>query len=167
MRRASMPLLNPFLLWTDLALKTGEMMLSSGQVIGQRVDRMARAGVCPSARDRKEFALMGSEKLKAASASGAAVAGQLQKANLQLAARAWEQSFATLNAMGSLGASRTWGQAVARQQALLGAITRSSTSHAQLSGDTARLLHAALAPVHAASTANARRLGKARRRTTP
>ena len=35
---------NPFLVWTDLAWKTGEMMLASAQVIGHRTTRMVAAG---------------------------------------------------------------------------------------------------------------------------
>ena len=81
---------NPFMLWADVAVKTTEMLVSSGQVIGTRVGRMARAGANPSARDRREMALMGSEKVKAATASGLAVAARLQAANWQLYARAWE-----------------------------------------------------------------------------
>ena len=57
---------NPFLIWTDLALKTGEMMLASAQVIGHRTGLMAAAGPKPSKRDRREFTLMGQEKIEAA-----------------------------------------------------------------------------------------------------
>lgn len=116
-------LFNPFLLWADVALKTTEMLFSSAQVIGTRVNRMALAGANPSARDRREFALMGTEKVKAATESGLAVAARLQAANWQLCARAWQQWLAS-------------------------------------SGNAARLAGAALKPVHAASTANARRLAR-------
>ena len=34
-------LFNPLMLWADLALKGAEMLVSSGQVIGSRVDQMA------------------------------------------------------------------------------------------------------------------------------
>jgi hypothetical protein len=34
----------PFILWSDLATKTLEMMLASAQVIGHRTGRMALAG---------------------------------------------------------------------------------------------------------------------------
>ena len=53
---------NPFLLWTELAWKTGEMMMTSAEVIGHRANRMATAGPVPSLRDRREFTLMGQEK---------------------------------------------------------------------------------------------------------
>ena len=154
-------LFNPMMLWADLALKGTEMLVSSGQVIGSRVDQMARAGANPSPRDVKEFALMGSEKLKAATESGLAVAVRMQSANYQLMARAWQQWFAAWGAMASLGTSRSFGEALSRQNTLFNALVRSGRSNAQLSGDTARLAHAALKPYHGASTANAKRLGKA------
>jgi len=44
-----------------------EMATAAAQTIHDRTQRMARAGLSPSARDRKEFLLMGQEKLEAAS----------------------------------------------------------------------------------------------------
>ena len=49
---------NPFLIWTDLALKTAEMMLASLQAIGHRTGLMIAAGREPSERDCREFTLM-------------------------------------------------------------------------------------------------------------
>ncbi|MES3013672.1 MAG: hypothetical protein V4750_08110, partial [Pseudomonadota bacterium] len=63
------PLFASFLLWQDLALKSGEMLAASAQVIGQRSRRIAAAGANPNARDRREFARMGREKIEAASAA--------------------------------------------------------------------------------------------------
>lgn len=163
-RRFNPTLLNPFMQWADLALKTTEMLVSSGQVIGARVDQIARAGANPSPRDVKEIALMGSEKLKAATESGLAVATRLQSANFQLMARAWQQWFASMGAMAALGNSRNFGQVLSGQNRLYNALSRSARSHAQLSDDAASLAHAALKPVHAASTANAKRLGRAKTR---
>lgn len=157
-------LFNPFLLWTDLALKTGEMLASSGQVIHTRVGRMARAGANPSARDRREFTRMGSEKLKAATQSGLAVATRLQSANLQLAARAWQHWFASLNALSLLLGSRSMGELMLRQNRWLQTLGPSAHAGARLAGDMARLAGAALQPVHSASTANARRLARIKSR---
>jgi len=78
MKRSRTPsFTNPFLVWTRLAWKTGEMMLASAQVIHHRTGRMAAAGATPSARDRREFALMGQEKLEAGVESAKAMAAQL------------------------------------------------------------------------------------------
>jgi hypothetical protein len=41
------------------------MMSASAQVIGHRTGRMALAGPAPNARDRREIALMGQQKIEA------------------------------------------------------------------------------------------------------
>lgn len=83
-RPVSPQLFNPLALWMDLSLKTAEMLFASGLVIGTRVNRMQRAGPNPSARDRKEFTLMGAEKVKAMADSSLAVGLRMQQAQLQL-----------------------------------------------------------------------------------
>lgn len=80
----------PFVLWTDLALRTGEMLVASAQVIGHRTGRMAKAGPSPNARDRKEFRRMGLEKVAAANESAWAMGRQLGEANLQLGLKLWK-----------------------------------------------------------------------------
>jgi hypothetical protein len=157
-------LFNPFMLWTDLALKSNEMLLASGQVIGTRLGRIASAGANPSPRDLKELALMGSEKVKAATESSLAVATRLQAANYQLMARAWRQWLASAGAFTALAGSRTFGEALSSQNRLFHSLVRSGHSHSQLSSDTARLASAALGPVHRAASANAKRLARARAR---
>jgi len=79
----------PFMLWTDLALRTGEMLAASAQVIGHRTGRMATAGPSPSARDRKEFTRMGLEKVEAANESALAMSRQLATAQMQAGFRFW------------------------------------------------------------------------------
>jgi hypothetical protein len=155
---------NPFMLWMGVAMKTTEMLVSSGQVIGTRVNRMAHAGVRPSARDRKEFTLMHTEKVKAATESALAVATRMQSANYQLMARAWQQGLASLGAMSLLAGSRSFGEVLSRQNRLFNSLARSGRTHSRLSSDTARLASAALAPVHSAATANARRLARVKSR---
>ncbi|MBA2960574.1 MULTISPECIES: polyhydroxyalkanoate granule-associated phasin [Ramlibacter] len=127
---------NPFLQWIQLALRTGEMLWASGQVIPIRLGRMAAAGHQPSARDRKEFARMAPEKLQAGTESLLAVGLKLQAMQLQWLAQAWRPWF-TSAGWQPWGAPATW---------------------QRTSSDLARLGSAALAPVHAASRANAKRL---------
>ena len=82
MKRSRTPsFTNPFLVWSRLAWKTGEMMLASAQVIHHRTGRMAAAGATPSARDRREFALMGQEKIEAGVESASAMAAQMMAMN--------------------------------------------------------------------------------------
>ena len=57
------------------------MMLASAQVIQQRTSRMAAAGAKPSARDRREFALMAQEKIEASVESASARAVQMMAMN--------------------------------------------------------------------------------------
>lgn len=151
---------NPFLPWTDLALKTGEMMLASAQVIGHRTSRMSRAGPTPNERDRREFALMGHEKIEASVESAQAIAMQLMKMNPLLGAQAARQMLDSATALMSLAASGTVGEAMTRQAALIRAITQSAATASRLSGSTARVAQHGLKPIHARATANARRLGK-------
>ena len=106
---------NPFLLWVEVAMKTGEMMMASAQVIGHRTRRMAAAGSKPSARDRREFALMGQEKIEAAAKSASGMAAYMMTMDPLLGVRAVQQTLAAATAMMSLAGSRTVSQALARQ----------------------------------------------------
>ena len=150
---------NPFLVWSRLAWKTGEMMLASAQVIQHRTSRMAAAGAAPSARDRREFALMGQEKIEAGVESATAMAAQMMAMNPLLGPRALKHMMTGAAAIMSLAASRTPGQAVARHARLVRTMTP-STGTAQFSAASARLAQRGLKPIHSRATANAKRLGR-------
>jgi len=151
---------NPFLLWTRLAWKTGEMMLASAQVIHHRTSRMAAAGAAPSASDRREFSLMGQEKVDAGVESANAMFAQMMSMNPMLGPRAFRHMMAGATALMSLAASRTAGQALARQAKLVRTMTASAATTGQLARATARVAERGLKPVHSRATANAKRLGK-------
>jgi hypothetical protein len=152
---------NPFRSWSALAWKTGEMMLASGQVIGHRSNRMLSAGHAPGAGDRREFALMGQEKLAAAAESSQAVAFNLLRLNQQFGAIAFKHMLATTAAIISVAASRTPGQCVARQTKLVrDTLTHSAVATSQLSKSAARVAHRGLKPIHSRATGNAKRLAK-------
>jgi hypothetical protein len=136
------------------------MMLASAQVIHQRTGRMAAAGTKPSARDRREFVLMGQEKIEAGVESASAVAAQMMTMNRLLGAQAVKHMMAGTATVVSLAASRTAGQAMARQAKLLRTMTQSAATTARLSGVAARLAQRGLKPIHSRATANAKRLGK-------
>jgi hypothetical protein len=87
---ARAPLSSPFLPWTRLAVQAGEVWFASSLVIPVRLGRMAAAGHAPSARDRREFARMGPEKVQAGIESWFAVAAALQKMQWQFLASAWQ-----------------------------------------------------------------------------
>jgi hypothetical protein len=140
-------------------MKSGEMMLASAQVIAHRTGRMARAGAIPNARDRKEFTLMGQEKIEAAAASAQAMGEQMMKANWQWAMLAYRQWMGSLNSLAAL-TTRTSVPAGKRHARLMRyAMLNPTEMAAHFSGSIARLAHHGLKPIHSRATGNAKRLG--------
>lgn len=149
---------NPLMLWIDVALKTNEMLLSSGSVIQVRTQRMALAGLSPSAADVAEMQLMGHEKLAAASESSAAMVNQLHTTQFALINRAVQEWLSGAVAFFSLATSVTPAQILTHAKALGNAATRSAATVSQLSSAGARIMQRGLKPIHAKATSNARRL---------
>ena len=153
--------MNPFLMWSRLAWKTGEMAIASAQVIGHRTSRLALAGSVPSACDQREFALMGQEKGDAALESAQAVGVSMLMLNQQFTALAFKQMLSVSVALMSIAASRTAAESVDRQSKLVrDTMTSSVVAASKLSGSTAELARRALKPVHTRISGNVRRLGK-------
>jgi hypothetical protein len=125
----------------SLAVQTMALGVAVPQVIAHRVARMAIAGASPSARDRKEFHRMGTEKVAAVNEAWNAMAFEAFRANQQLA----------LSFMQSL-----WFPWVHPKR-------RKSASR-QLSNAALGILGAGMAPVRRRAVANAKRLGRAKRR---
>jgi len=161
-RRASYGFsVNPFLIWTNLAFRTGEMMLASAQVIGHRANRLALAGPNPSARDEREFALMSTEKVAAAAESAQAMALSMVRLNQQFGTLAFKQMLTGASAMMSLASSRTTGQSIPRQARLVReTMVNSAAATSQVSASTARLVSKGLKPIHSRAKGNAKRLAK-------
>ena len=157
---ATARLANPLMQWVDLAVKTHETLLSSGSVIRMRTERMAKAGLTPSADDLAEFQLMGHEKLAAASESGIAMVKQWHNSHFTLANRALQQWLQSAMAFFSMAGSVTPAQAAARSDAFVLATARTASTAGQLSGAAARIARQGLKPIHAAATSNARRLAE-------
>jgi hypothetical protein len=153
--------MNPFLMWSRLVWKTGEIAIASVQVIAHRTNRLALAGAVPSARDQREFALMGREK-------GAAVLESVQAAGVpmlmltqQFATLAFKQILSASVALMSIAASRTVAESVDRQSKFVrNTLTGSVVAASKLSGSTAQVARRALKPVHTRVSGNVRRLGK-------
>lgn len=150
---------NPLMLWVDVALKTQEMLLSSGSVIQIRTERMARAGLTPSADDLAEFQLMGHEKLAAVSESGTAIVNQLHTTSYSLLNRSVRHWLSGATAWAGLATSVTPAQAAAHSHELFNASHRAIAAATQLGSVSARVVQRGLKPIHAKATANARRLG--------
>jgi hypothetical protein len=152
---------NPFMPWTRLALKTGEMMLASAQVISHRTTRIAQAGAIPNTRDRREFTLMGQEKLDAAAASAQAVAMRMVGANQQFAVIAFKQLMNGAGGLLALLTAPTLALSGQKQAELLrNTMTDSADVASHLSGAIARLAHHGLKPIHSRAVSNAKRLAK-------
>ncbi|HZR70994.1 MAG TPA: polyhydroxyalkanoate granule-associated phasin [Burkholderiales bacterium] len=155
---------NPFVAWTQLAWKTGELMVSSAEVIGRRAAGMALAGPAPGMRDQREMALMGREKLEAAAESGYAMWWSLARMNQQLATLALRQMLAGAAGMAALASSRTAAESVQRQAGLAAdALAHSATTAARASASTARIAQRGLTPIRSRAARNAKRLRKRRR----
>lgn len=150
--------------WFDLARQTSEMLTASAQVIGHRTRRLARAGVQPSERDRREFTRMGQEKIAAAAESARAMAREMLAIHLRWGRLGFEQALAGMSAAMSPIGSRSAAKALRRQTALAdAALVRSG----QLASSMVRGAQKGLRPVHSRATANARRLGTLRKRRPP
>jgi len=149
----------PLAVWTDVALRTSEMLVASAQVIGHRTRRIVAAGHSPGQRDRREFVRMGFEKVEAAGESLWAMGQQVAATHTQVWNRAWQDGIAAVTAWVAFGSSRTMPQLVERQFEVAHALARSARSVERLSDAAAHLVGQGLKPIHARATANAKRLG--------
>ena len=156
-RTRSKILLSPFA-WTSLAFKAGEMAVASAAVIAHRTERMAKSTLPPSARDAKEFARMGQEKIEAAQDSASAAGRYMLDAGPRMMAHSGKYMANITHDMMSLVASRTPGEVFTRKAQLNR--TLFGRTAANLSGMAAKLAGKALHPVHSRATANARRLSR-------
>lgn len=117
-------------------LQSAQLAAAVPQVVAHRVSRMALAGAVPSARDRKEFDLMSSEKLAAATASWQAMAAATLRSNQAMA-------HAMTSFWWAAAAGRAPSLAAPMRQSALGALA---------------VLGSGLAPVRRTAVANAKRL---------
>jgi hypothetical protein len=152
--------LNPFALWTDLAMQTTGMMLASAEVIGHRTTRMAQSSFPPSARDTTEFTLMGQEKMEAATESLQAASMAMMAFSPLTAMRLFNEMATVQANLFSLATSSSLPVAISRNQKLGRSWRRVAHSAVRLSDQTANGALDTLKPIHSRATANAKRLGK-------
>ncbi|MBC8118199.1 MAG: hypothetical protein H7X75_01305 [Burkholderiaceae bacterium] len=126
-----------------IGIQTAEMMFAVPQVVTHRLGRVKAAGTGTTARDRREFQLMGAEKVAAFGESWTQMTLQMLKANQQMA-QAWASAWSAPLRMPTRAAAR---RSMAR-------------SAAQLQGSALSIVSSGLAPVHRRATANAKRLGR-------
>ncbi|MES2632470.1 MAG: hypothetical protein V4669_05830 [Pseudomonadota bacterium] len=99
----------PMFLWMDIAAKTTQLLVSSSVVINNRVGRMVAAGPNPSARDRKEFQRMGTEKVTAFNQSALAAWQQLMLGSLAGSAQMTSAALAPIHRTATANARRLSG----------------------------------------------------------
>jgi len=122
---------------TPVIVKAAQLGLAAPQVFAHRVTRMAIAGISPTARDRKEFRRMRTEKTAAFTESWNAMAMETLRANQALSASFWRSIW-----LPWFGAQP------------------SAASH--LHNAALGILGKGIAPVHRRAIANARRLTRTR-----
>ncbi len=116
------------------------LSMAAPLVVAHRVGRMVAAGSKPNARDRKEFNLMGAEKMAAFYESWAAMGIAAMKSQQQMAASMWRAAVMA-----------PW--TMARPASLL---PNSNT----LARHALTVMSQGLAPVHRRAVGNAKRLGR-------
>ena len=126
----------------SLAAHAIELGIAAPQVIAHRVARMAMAGATPSTRDRKEFHRMGTEKMIALNEAWSAMAFEAFRANQKLAL-SYMQSF--------------WFPWVSPKSSV-------ASASRQLSDAALGVLGKGMAPIRRSAVANAKRLGRTKRR---
>jgi hypothetical protein len=127
-----------------LAEQAFGLSLAAPQVVAHRLARMAASSSTPSARDRREFTLMGAEKVAAFYESWAAMGLAAFTAQQTMLQSMWRSA-----ALLPLGLSRP--------ASLL-------PTPAALTAHTVRVVSQGLAPVHKRAAGNAKRLGRLKSR---
>ncbi len=136
-----------------------ELLEASGSVIARRLEIVAEGVRDPLKADLRELTLMGSEKVEALAASAAAGLSGAAAMATQGAAVAVRETAAAQEALGEVLGASTPAEAIGAQgQWALNAWNRSLRDSWALGAAMLKLQADALAPIHAAATANARRL---------
>lgn len=134
------PLFNPLAFWADASMSALDAALSSTQNIGDGVDRLARAG---ASVDPAAAVPAGSQQNDARPSNlGLGLAMHMQSSMFELLSQAWQQWFATLGTLASLGAGGTFKDAE-RQNPWLNTLRETvagaaATSSASRSGSARR-----------------------------
>jgi hypothetical protein len=144
------------------AVKAMELAVAVPQVMAIRTARMLAAGAKPGAADRAEFTRMGTEKVQALGESMMAMSAQVIRSNLEFSRAAALQWWRLWTTPWWVTAYRPLSQAMGslpRAAGLVAGPTRRQHQRA-----VGKLVAAGLAPVHKRATANARRLGRIKKR---
>jgi hypothetical protein len=106
-------LFNPLMLWADMGMRALEMTLSSSQNLGDRVERLTRAGANVDVQEAAKLSSTDSRGRSAfASSSGLALAAQMQRAGLEMMTQAWQQWMSLMGTVTALGVGRPLAETV-------------------------------------------------------
>lgn len=143
------------------ALDGGELMRASGDVIAARMEIMAAGLADPSKIDLTEISLMSSEKVAALSASAIAAGRTLNRMGQTLTQTALDEAaIASRAATAMAGAKSPGAFATAQFNYAMGWWGRAAGQALSLNTQMLKVQADALAPIHKAAVANARRLKK-------
>lgn len=138
-----------------------ELLEASGDVIARRLEIVADALRDPVHADLREMSLMGSEKVEALTASATVgLNGALNMAAVSATAAARETAAARTALDAVMGARSPAEAALAQGVWATGAMTRAMNDGWAFGATLLKLQADALAPIHAAAMANAKRLKK-------
>lgn len=137
----------------------GELAVASGEVVSRRMALGAAAMVDPMNADHAEFARMVPEKAQAFAAAGAAMLQRSSDVAMQLTTFATNEMTIAVKATLAMAACRTPVALMAAQSRfVMGSVGRAVSQAVSLGAFAVRSQAAAIAPVHKAATANAKRL---------
>lgn len=138
-----------------------ELLQASGDVIARRLEIVADALRDPMKADLREMSLMGSEKVEALTASATAGLNGAMTMAATTAAAAARETAAAQGALNAVLTARNPAEAALAQGSWVTAAMGRAVSDGWAFGATMLKLQAdALAPIHAAAVANAKRLRK-------
>lgn len=143
--------------WWSNAFKMWEIAVAAPSVV------VHRTALYPDSRNQKEFIRMGQEKIEAFGESWVAMAMHTQRLNAELASAAIRHSLSAWTALASLTGATT-GQQVSRAQATLLRSIIVPGGNRKLASSLSSVMAKGLHPVHRRATANAKRLGRLKRR---
>ncbi|CAN7332694.1 phasin family protein [Brevundimonas sp. LjRoot202] len=136
-----------------------ELLQASGDVIARRLEIVADALRDPLKADLREMSLMGSEKVEALTASAAAGLNGAMSMAATTAAAAARETAAAQGALNAVLTARNPAEAALAQGSWVTAAMGRAVNNSWAFGATMLKLQAdALAPIHAAAVANAKRL---------
>ncbi|WP_082385035.1 phasin family protein [Brevundimonas sp. AAP58] len=143
------------------AANGADMMRAASEVIAARITILADGLADPMKADIREMSLMGTEKLEAMGASATALAGAMGDLTARVSASAMEEMGHAASAASAMAAAKTPQAALLAQMSwAMGWWSRASSQALSVNAELLKAQSEALKPIHAAATANARRLRK-------